>query len=79
MAVRPQSACPLPPIPYADWHSFGRTGRTSPMILTNTHFPPPPVKTPLSAIQLTPKIRSHVPKISASPRRELGRTLGEAV
>ena len=38
MAVRPQTACPLPPIPYADWHSFGRTGRTSPMILTNTRF-----------------------------------------
>jgi hypothetical protein len=38
MAVRPQTACPLPPIPYADWHSFGRTGRTSPIILTNTRF-----------------------------------------
>jgi hypothetical protein len=38
MAVGPQTACPLPPIPYADWHSFGRTGRTSPMILTSTRF-----------------------------------------
>jgi len=29
-------------------------------------LPPPPVKTHVSAIQLTPKIRSHLPKTSAS-------------
>jgi hypothetical protein len=51
----------------------------SPMILTNTRFRRRPSRLPCQPSSCPPKIRSHVPKTSASPRRELGRTLSEAV
>ena len=38
--------------------------------LDQNPIPPPPVEIPVSAIQLTPKIRSQAPKASARPRRE---------
>jgi hypothetical protein len=58
--LREESLVPLlPPPDYLDQHPL----------------PPPPVETPASAIQLTPKIRSKVPKVLVSTAKPPSRPL----